>query len=225
MMNKLLPLTFGLLGVAVIALFLSRAPVVQADEIVCTGSLGAVVVDDVRVPDNATCTLNGTRVEGTVKVERNATLYANGARIDGSVQAENAARVNVGANSTVGGSIQVVQSGAAAIDRVAVNGDIQFESNKQGLSATNNQVGGNVQAFQNTSGVTIANNIIDGNLQCKENTPPPTGGNNVVMGSAEDQCANMQSTPPTPTPTPSAPTPTPPPTNLPYKFYLPFVKG
>ena len=223
-MNRLVQLIFGVVGVAVMALFLSGAPMVQADEIVCSGSLGAVAVDDVRVPDNATCTLNGTRVEGTVKVERNATLYANGARIDGNVQAENAARVNVGANSTVGGSIQVVQSGAAAIDRVAVNGDIQFENNKQALSATNNQVGGNIQAFQNTGGVTIANNSIDGNLQCKEKTRTPMCRPHGVLGSAEDQCANLQDTPPTPTPTPPPPTPTPPPANLRYKFYLPFVK-
>jgi hypothetical protein len=191
-----------------LALLIAGAPLAQAEEIDCTGNLGAITVDNVRVPDNQTCTLNGTRVEGTVKVEQNATLYANSARIDGNVQAENAARVNVTANSTVGGSIQIVQSGAATIDRVAVNGDILFDDNSQALEATFNSVGGNVQAFQNRGGVRIAGNTIDGNLQCKENVPPPTGGNNIVRGSAEDQCANLQEVP-----SPS----------LPFKFYVPGV--
>ena len=48
----------------------------QAEERVCRGTLGAVTVDNLRVPQGATCTLNGTRVQGTVKVERNATLTA-----------------------------------------------------------------------------------------------------------------------------------------------------
>jgi hypothetical protein len=89
----------------------------------------------------------------------------------------------------ISGSIQIKQGGAAQIDGVTVNGDIQFEANDGVLSAKGNQVGGNVQAFKNLGGVTIADNTIDGNLQCKENIPPPTGGNNIVQGNKEDQCA------------------------------------
>jgi hypothetical protein len=185
---------------------------VYAEEISCTGTVEAVTVDNVRVPDNATCTLHGTTVEGTVYVESNATLYAIGAKIDGNIQAENSTRVDVTAGSSVGGSIQIVQSGAATIDSVAVIGDVLFDSNDQALVATGNTVGGNVQAFQNTGGVHIAGNTIDGNLQCKENTPPPTGGNNVVNGSAEDQCANLEGEPPPP-----------PPPDLPFKQYSPMV--
>ena len=48
----------------------------RADEIRCTGTLGAITVDNVLVPQGATCTLNKTRVQGTVQVARNATLYA-----------------------------------------------------------------------------------------------------------------------------------------------------
>lgn len=181
-----------------------------AEEITCSATLGAITVDNVRVPPNQTCTLNGTRVEGTVKIEQNAALYANAVRIDGSVQAENAARVNVTGNSTVGGSVQVIQSGAATIDSVAVNGSIQLESNAQALVITNNIVGSDLQAFQNNGGVHIAGNTIDGNLQCKENVPPPTGGNNNVEGSAEDQCANLVGGV------------TPPP-SMPFRLYLPLL--
>jgi hypothetical protein len=64
-------------------------------------------VDNLRVPQNATCTLNGTFVQGTVKVERAATLDARGVRVIGNGQGENARIVNVTAGSRVGGSVQV----------------------------------------------------------------------------------------------------------------------
>jgi hypothetical protein len=35
-----------------------------AEETVCRSSLGAVIVDNLRVPQNATCRLAGTRVKG-----------------------------------------------------------------------------------------------------------------------------------------------------------------
>jgi subtilisin family serine protease len=161
------------------------------EETTCNGSLGAVTVDNLRVPQNGSCNLEGTRVEGTIYVENGATLTALRIRVIGNIQAEGAAAVNVATASTVGGSIQVKQGAAANINDVAVTGDIQFESNSAALKAIGNTVGGNIQVVQNTGGVEISRNVIDGNLQCKENNPAPTGGDNVVHGSAEDQCANL----------------------------------
>ena len=46
----------------------------SAEETTCRGSLGAVTVDNLRVPQDGRCILNGTRVQGTIKVERAATL-------------------------------------------------------------------------------------------------------------------------------------------------------
>jgi hypothetical protein len=160
------------------------APAAVAEEVTCTGVIGSVTVDNVRVPDGATCTLDGTRVQGTVYVENDATLRARGVSVIGNVQAENA-RLVVVRNSSVGGSIQVVQGRQAAVFGTEVNGDILYDENSGEL------LGGNVQAFQNTGGVWIGRNVIDGNLQCKENNPPPTGGGNVVHGEKEDQCKNL----------------------------------
>jgi hypothetical protein len=101
----------------------------------------------------------------------------------GNIQAENAARVNVYAGSSVGGSIQIVQSGAADIQSVEIDSDLYFDDNNLFLNATNNPIGGNLQAFQNIGGTSITGNTIDGHLQCKENFPPPTGGGNIVKGS------------------------------------------
>ncbi len=165
--------------------------VVLADDTPCTGFLGAVTVDNLVVPQNASCTLDGTMVEGTIYVENGASLTAWRVRVDGNVQAEGAELVRVLTGSTVGGSIQLKQGGAARVDKVDVDGDIQYESNAGAFSVTRNDVGGNIQIFQNTGGVDVVENTVDGNLQCKENFPAPTGGDNVVQGNKEDQCANL----------------------------------
>ena len=172
------------------ALVMTAGPA-WADETVCKGTIGAVTVDNLRVPDGATCRLEGTHVKGTVKVEVDAILRAFGVRVIGNVQAENARKVVVRDGSRVGGSVQIVQGGAAKVLRTSVNGDILFDDQEGRLAAKRNRVGGNLQAFKNTGGVKIRANRIDGNLQCKENVPPPTGGDNIVQGTKEDQCATL----------------------------------
>jgi len=129
----------------------------SAEERACRGTIGAGTVDNLRVPQGATCTLNGTRVKGTVKVERGATLKARGIRVVGNVQAEGAARVNV-TSSRVGGSVQIVQGKSSTVSGNTVNGDVQY--------------------FENSGSLSITRNRIDGNLQCKENSRRPAGGGN-----------------------------------------------
>jgi hypothetical protein len=172
------------------ALFLPAAPA-WAEETVCRGTIGATTVDNLRVPDGATCTLNGTHVKGTVKVEGGARLKALGVRVIGNVQAENARKVVVRDRSKVGGSVQIVQGDIARIVRNRITGDILFDEQAGALKANRNKIGGNLQAFKNTGGLAINGNRIDGNLQCKENDPAPTGGSNIVQGNKEDQCAGL----------------------------------
>jgi len=172
------------------ALFLRAGPA-SAEERACRGTIGAVTVDNLRVPHDATCTLNGTLVEGTIKVQRDATLKASGIHVIGNVQAENARMVVLRDRSTIGGSVQIVQGDAARIIRARIGGDILFDDQERSLAARGNRIGGNLQAFQNTGGLAINNNRIDGNLQCKKNDPAPTGGGNVVQGSKEDQCEGL----------------------------------
>jgi hypothetical protein len=170
------------------ALWLSPA---MAEETVCNGSLGAVTVDNLRVPQNATCRLTGTRVKGTITVQNNAALVARKVVVIGNVQAENARQVNVLAGSRVGGSVQLVQGGGAKVYDSFIDSDILFDSNNAYFRAARNNVGGNIQAFQNSGGVEISSNTINGNLQCKENFPEPIGGGNVVGGNKEDQCSGL----------------------------------
>jgi hypothetical protein len=167
-----------------------RAPA-AADDYNCSGSLGSVTVDNLVVSQNTTCTLNGTRITGNLFVLRNATLHAFNVNVNGNIQADSAARVNVYGGSFVGGNIQIAVSGAADIQRVDIDGDLQFDDNNSYLQADNNRIGGNLQAFDNTGGVSITNNSIHGNLQCRGNVPPPSGYGNTVSGSLENQCINF----------------------------------
>jgi hypothetical protein len=107
------------------------------------------------------------------------------------VQAENSRNVVVNEGSRIGGSVQIVQGGAARIVGNRITGDILFDEQGRLLVANRNRIGGNLQAFQNDGGVRINNNRIDGNLQCKENVPTPTGGGNQVGGNKEDQCEGL----------------------------------
>jgi hypothetical protein len=165
--------------------------VARAEETVCRGTIGARTLDNVKVPQGASCTLNGTKVKGTIKVNKNARLEAVDVNVIGNVQGEGARTVIVRKTSRVGGSVQVVQGRKAKVANSKVNGDILYDDQNARVSAVGNNVGGNVQAFQNTGGTRIAGNVIDGNLQCKENKPAPTGGNNRVKGNKEDQCKNL----------------------------------
>jgi hypothetical protein len=99
--------------------------------------------------------------------------------------------VTVNTRSTIGGNIQIKQSGAAMIADSRIQGDLQFEENERSLLSQGNTIGGNLQAFKNQGRLRVLSNRIDGNLQCKENSPAPTGNGNVVRGNREDQCARF----------------------------------
>ncbi len=171
----------------------AAAPAALAEERVCRGTIGPTTVDNLRVPQGATCTLNGTRVEGTVKVERNAQLFANGIRVKGNVKSEGFRTVVLRRGSVVVGSVQLengLEGGSGRVLNSRINGDVQFFSNEARMVARGNTILANLQANQNTGGLVIENNRISENLQCQANNPPPTGGGNTA-GDKEDQCARL----------------------------------
>jgi hypothetical protein len=168
-------------------------PAALAEERVCRGTIGATTVDNLRVPQGATCTLNGTRVEGTVKVERNAKLFANDIRVKGNVQSEGFKNIVLRQGSVVVGSVQLengLRDGMGNVLNTRINGDLQFFSNTAHMIARGNTILANFQATQNKGGLVIKNNKIAENLQCQSNNPPPTGGGNTV-GDKEGQCARL----------------------------------
>src|SRR5688500_17602820 len=59
-----------------------------ADPEACRGTIGAVTVEDVTVPSGATCTLQGTRVQGNVTIARDGTLRATGTIVGSNLQSQ-----------------------------------------------------------------------------------------------------------------------------------------
>jgi hypothetical protein len=183
-------LSIGLLAAIVFGSLAMTAPPVMAEETSCVGTIGARTLDNVRVPQGRSCTLNGTTVKGTVKIERGATLHAKGVRVIGNVQGENHKYVSVTGASQVGGSVQLDQGGAFQVANSTVAG-IQVKSNSGTSSLRGNRVNADIQVFSHSGKVDISSNRVGGNLQCKENSPAPTGGNNIVQGNKEDQCRRL----------------------------------
>ncbi len=186
--------TTGMLALMMgLAALLVAAQAAQAEERTCRGTIGPTTVDNLRVPQGASCTLNGTRVEGTVKVERKATLVANTIRVKGNVQSEGFKNITLKQDSVVVGSVQLengLDDGSGKVLNSKVNGDLQFFSNEARMVAKGNTILANFQANQNTGGLVIQNNRIAENLQCQANNPPPTGSGNTA-GDKEDQCAAL----------------------------------
>jgi hypothetical protein len=134
----------------------------------CNGVVGAISVEKVSVPRNATCTLNGTRVRGDVKVARGARLYANGARIDGNIQAEDALVVNTADNTFVDGDVQVKRRASVSILNTIIDGNLQIEEGGTSLLAADSRVNGDLQVKKaNSAG--IARVFVRGNIQLEEN--------------------------------------------------------
>ncbi len=160
--------------VSALLCLLATPAVALAETTECRGTLGPQRLDNIVVPDGATCTLNGPRAKGSIKVLTGATLNANAVTVKGNIQGEDAAAVNVNPNSFVGGNVQIKQGNNATVDDVVIGGDLQLDENRGSILARNNDIDGNLQAVKNTGGLVIATNRIRENLQCKENSPPPT---------------------------------------------------
>ena len=161
-----------------------------AEERDCRGRIGAIQLDNVFVPDGATCVLEKTRLKGSLVVGTGGKLTAKSVSVNGNVQAEEALKVTITGRSMIGGSVQLVQGYEVNVTGAKVEGTILIDENTGPVTASRNRVNGDVQLFKNSGGARLVDNVIKGNLQCKENTPPPTGSGNVAA-SKEDQCARL----------------------------------
>lgn len=215
---------FVVLTAAVLALL--GAGSASADNEFCSGTLGDIQVDNLVVPEGASCTLSNTIVSGNISVREDGALHAHNVQVDGNIQANGAAQLTLDQGSFVEGNISIRGSGAAEIQSAVIDGNLSLDDNRLFLNISGNTINGNMQANENSGGLSISANTIAGNLQCRRNDPPPTGSENRVEGNLQDQCAQL-SVNPAPrttalpaTPTQPSPTPTPtqtvsPPTSTP----------
>ncbi len=143
----------------------------------CTGTLGAVTIANVVVPDGATCTLTGSIVTGSIKVGAGSSLYTSGATIAGNVQATDGPLTvrlidtNIGLNVHVEQAIRKVVIGSAgctvdptvgndvilqgnfgaiALCYLSVGNDVILQGNAKSIGVFHNEVGNNIIAQNNT---------------------------------------------------------------------------
>ncbi|MDP9397244.1 MAG: hypothetical protein M3P96_05225 [Actinomycetota bacterium] len=143
-------------------------------------------------PDDATCTLDGTYVQGNVTVKSRATLVATGIELTGTVQGESPKKVEV-RGSQVGNGFSISRGGelgSIVLADTAVTGDVQLADNRGSVELDNNSVGGSVQANKNIGGVTVTANRIVNGLQCQDNNPFPVGGGNIAA-QKQGQCERL----------------------------------
>ena len=107
--------TRTILAITTVAATLGSTPA-WAEETLCTGFIGAKSLDNIFVPDGATCRLESTRAEGSVVVGTGATLHAKSVRVNGNVQAEGAAHVGIAgaSNADMCAAASVVKSRSTA---------------------------------------------------------------------------------------------------------------
>ena len=142
--------------------------------------------DDFEIPADTSCTMDGTRVQGSIKLKKRSSLFASNVTVDGNIQAQAASALEI-VSSRVGGSIQFEKGGSVSVSSSAVEGSIQLVANRGELFVGNNAIDADLQAFENSGdpAITFSSNEIGGNLQCKENLPAPGGGGNIVDGNRE----------------------------------------
>jgi hypothetical protein len=196
MLSKYIELAVNLRSVFIVmlvglVLLLLPASLVSAEEQRCVGTLGAITVDNLRVPANRTCLLNCTEVPGNIVVGRNAALVITMANVNGNIEARYARGLTVVGNSRVNGNIQISLSRGITIRNSLINGNVQLSGNRGLLRILANQISGNVQAYNRRGRLRIAGNSINSNLQCRYNRPLSVGGNNKVGGNREHQCARL----------------------------------
>ena len=115
----------------------------DTDPEACDGTVGAVRVEEVEVPNGVPCVLDGTSVAGNVRVGSDATFDAGAVDVDGDVQSEGARAVDVTAASVVQGNIQVEQGGSSIVTDTRIDGNLRWEAQSGPLVAERNTIDGN----------------------------------------------------------------------------------
>lgn len=160
-------------------------------DVSCVGlTIGALRLDNVDVPDNASCTLVGTIINGTLAVGANARLIAQNINITGDLTSDSAAVLSVSGTSAVGGTVQVQRGPGADLRDIAITGDLQIDAMTGPVYAFGNKVLGNLLATANRGKLILAGNQMGGAMQCTDDLPAPTGAGNIAS-LKQGQCAGL----------------------------------
>jgi hypothetical protein len=143
----------------------------------CSTTINAGVLDNVVVPDGATCTLNGTNVTGSIKVGTGSSLFTNAATVGGNVQGTDAPQTVIMLDTNIGQSVHIEQAvgritignAGCAVDPI-VGIDVHLANNHGLIALCYLSVGNNMILQGNTRTMGIFHNDIGNNLIVQENT-------------------------------------------------------
>lgn len=94
----------------------------------CNKTINNNAVGALTVPAGATCTLNGTAVEGNIVVQKNASLVLNNSSVSGNLQADTAKSIRL-INSSIEGDVRATQvSTLLSLDQSSVEGHLYCSS-------------------------------------------------------------------------------------------------
>jgi hypothetical protein len=120
----------------------------ETEETTCVGVLESIVVDDVVVPPDALCVLEGTRVLGDVIADPGSQLRANGASIEGNLKVRGFGYLFT-VESTIGGGVDCTEA-FCVLEQTEVLGDAEARLGAQ-LIAIRTTIGGGVDVQSRAS--------------------------------------------------------------------------
>ncbi len=162
----------------------------------CTGTLTGVQDGNIRVPDGATCTLEGVSVTGSIRVGAGATLLTDDSTVDMNVIARDAASVQI-IDTVVLGEINLQRTSGAivigaegcAVDPVAdgnivlINNEgtiavcfmtlrnLVVQGNTKRIGLFDNTISNDLVVTQNSgAAIRIARNDVGNNIRIQQNT-------------------------------------------------------
>ena len=186
----------------------------------CFFSSGVTVNGNVDVENGAVFNAFGSvTVNGNINVASGASIHVHSLTLGGNVEGTNCSVLffdsldtaigNVKSdgcmfviigNSSIGGDVQVKNSGNTSIRSNTIGGNLQIEDNTGvRVGAFSNSVFGDLQYNGNTSTTTVnpsivGSNTVLGNLQCSGNSPAAAiapFGLNTVSGDKEGECTSL----------------------------------
>jgi hypothetical protein len=152
--------------------------------------MGPVVVDNLVVPPETICELEGTTVLGTATALEGSALGLFPATIVGNVKLLPRARF-IADGSEIGGSIQCDHCAWADASGSSIGGDFEVKAEFQGSFLEGNVIDGDVQILESSPGrfsFDLLGNTIGGDLTFEKNTSgafPTTIDGNTVGGGAQ----------------------------------------
>jgi hypothetical protein len=210
-------LAAGVASAALVAAGLTApAALASAPNATCTGALPPGTYQNVTVPAQTFCTINGSDIiTGDVTVATGAALVDLGAPIGGNLQADHAQEF-LEFGGSVGGNLQltatsskngvcgitvgndlVVQGGAASFiggigepcpAGAEVGGNLTVQNNTGDVEVQTNTVAGNISVHDNTGGGSLLGNSAGGSCQLFNDDPPIFGGGNSVPPGHQNTC-------------------------------------